>query len=127
MAFENSSKRYPCGECLHDFTYFQLMNNNRLENKKSPSASEASAGAGHPGQRQLAIKDQDDLQASVNGRVCASCELNLRLREWDQQTADFREANPDYATAQGVRRDQKIANKGPLWNAQALHIAQAKN
>ena len=89
------------------------MNNNRLENKKSPSASEASDGAGHPGQRQLAIKDQDDPQASVNSRVCASCELNLRLREWDQQTADFKAANPDYATAQGVKRDLKRQTRAP--------------
>ena len=102
------------------------MNNKREESKGSPSASKASVGAGYPGQSQLAIKEQGEQPNGANNRVCAGCELNLRLREWDQQTAVFKEANPDYATAQGVRRDQKIANKGPLWNAQALHIAQAK-
>ena len=111
MAYESSSKRYQCGGCYEDFTYYQLMNNTRLENKKSPGGSEASEGAGFPGLSQLALKDHADLIASGASRVCASCELKLRLQEWNQLTAAFREANPDYATAQGVRKDKKIATQ----------------
>ena len=40
--------------------------------------------------------------------------------------AAFQEANPDYATAQCVSKDMKIANKGRLWVAQAQHISLAK-
>ena len=122
MAFESSSKRYQCGGCHQDFTWYQLMNNTRLENRESTGGSEASDGAGHPGRSQLALRGHADQYASGASRVCASCELRMRTQEWDQLPAAFRESKPDYATFQGVRKDQKMANKGRLWNAQAHHI-----
>ena len=58
--------------------------------------------------------------------MCTSCELIFRTQERDQLPAAFRAANPDYATYQGVRRDQKMANKGRLWNSAGQHINKAK-
>ena len=88
------------------------MNNSRLENRESIGGSEASDGAGHPGRSQLALRDNNDQHASGASRVCASCELKMRIQEWDLRPAAFRESKPDYATSQGVRRDMKMANKG---------------
>ena len=138
MAFEGSSKRYQCGNCQQDFTWFQLMNNTRKDNKATTGGSEASKGAGHqgrggassgagyPGRCQLSLQDREDQQESGASRVCASCELRMRTQEWDQLPAAFRAAKPDYATFQGVRRDQKTANKGRLWNSTGHHIFKAK-
>ena len=104
MAFESSSKRYKCGECNEAFTYFQLMENSRRDK----------------------TEDKIDEITGENSRVCTNCELKLRQKEWDRMSDDFKLANPIYATVKGVRRDQKMKNKGTLWNAQAEHIAQAE-
>ena len=107
MAFENSSKRYPCGDCLHNFTYYQLIENKRAEKHSRSPALTDSTGAGSPGQLLSASDSQDRQLRGTNCRVCASCELNMRLKEWDQLSAEYKEANPEYDTAQGVKRDIK--------------------
>ena len=59
-------------------------------------------------------------------RVCVDCELKYRTQRWDFLPAAARAAKPYYATYQGVRRDQKMANKGRLWLSAGQHINNAK-
>ena len=102
------------------------MNNIRLESNKPPGGSEASDRMRLTEWRQPALADHADQQGTSASRICSNCELQMRIQEWSQMPAAFQEANPDYATAQCVKRDLKIANKGRLWVAQAQHISLAK-
>ena len=110
MAFEGSSKRYQCGDCQQDFTWFQLMDSHRMSTEATAGSSEASKGAGHrgrggarsgagfPGRSQPPPEGCERNSGAY--RVYVDCELKFRTQQWDQLPAAVRADKPDYATYQ---------------------------
>ena len=107
MAFEPSTRLYACAACDGRFRFFKLMDVNRLR-----------AG----GDEEPEEKDGE----RTTHRVCAGCELQIRLEEWAIMTPESREGDPDYATEKRVHLDMKRRNKGRAWNAQAGAMQKAK-
>ena len=144
MAFQGSSKRYPCWDCQREFTWFALINSDVIREEPDAKAAAASSsreiieagkgaarrhqgtaskGSEVPMNSQPAQADQEDHRYY---RVCVDCELKHRVKQWDQRPAEVRAMIPDWATSVGVRRDLKTRNKGQMWNMAGDHINAAK-
>eukprot|EP00974_Lingulodinium_polyedra_P081342 7878388-Lingulodinium_polyedra.AAC.1 len=105
MAFTSSKKLWSCGLCGTQKTYYKLMQSNRPEH---------------------ALKRQEWDDEVKYLRICPTCELEVRKKEFTTWTIVGQRKDPTYATEAQVQKDLKWANKGQAYAATASHILQAR-
>ena len=104
MAFLNSGLKHECGKCSGDLTDHKLCESRRAS----------------------AVNERDGEPRSW--RVCADCELSLRIAEWDSWNEEMRQyRGAEHATEERVFRDFKRADEGKVryWRG-AGALLQAK-
>ena len=105
MAFQPSTKLYPCDLCLQEHRYFKMMDSYRPQHKLPRG--------------ELDTRDKYK-------RVCVKCEVALREREWLLMSEEQKAENPNYASEVEVYKELKKTNRGQQWAATASSMRQAK-
>ena len=88
MAYQNSGLLWTCGKCRDSFTYYKLCESQRLHTV------------------------DDTEKGTVNWRVCAGCELDLRREEfanWPGEMKTWHRA--DYPAEAAIKNQLKRRNK----------------
>ena len=86
MAFQPSTKLYPCDLCLQEHRYFKMMDSYRPQHKLPRG--------------ELDTRDKYK-------RVCVKCEVALREREWLLMSEEQKAENPNYASEVEVNKESE--------------------
>ena len=105
MAFTPCNALWRCLECYKEFKYFKLFRSLRPRHAWTT-----------PGYVELGVVEEPVLNHRL---ICVECELLWReddLKKAPKYAVDeLFEADPDWCTLKGVRRDTKRVRKGSVW------------